>query len=106
MCLSPEGCERTAEVSRIDRVAVADYYDFHFTSTQDETFALDAQRVSSDSLVSGCYWLVWPPMFEHELEWAKTCDTPSGFDSEVAIPNQDPATSSLWFVKARLLALQ
>ena len=105
-CLSSEGCERTDEVSRIDRLTVTDYYEFHFASTQNGTFGLDAQRISSDTLVSGCYWLVFSPLFGHELEWAKTCSTAGGVDIELAIPNEDPETSSLWFVKARLLSLQ
>jgi hypothetical protein len=106
MCLSAEGCERADEVNRIDRLTVTNYYEFHFASTQDEAFGLDAQRIDSDSLLSSCYWLSFSPLFGHELEWAKTCSAPGGVDIELAIPNQDPATSSLWFVKARLLALQ
>jgi hypothetical protein len=105
-CLSAEGCERTEEVSGIDRLIVTNYYEFHFASTQDEAFGLDAQRIDSDSLPERCYWLSFSPLFGHELEWAKTCSTAGGVDIELAIPNEDPATSSLWFVKARLLSLQ
>lgn len=104
-CVSPEGCERTEEVNRIDRVGVDDYYEFHFKSTQDESFGQDAQRIDSGSAQSGCYWLYFLSLFGHELERAQTCRTPGGFEIQLSIPNQDPATHSDWLVKGRDLAL-
>jgi hypothetical protein len=101
ICLSPEGCERTDEVSRIDYLTVTNYYDFHYTSTQDDSFGLDVKGVDSDTLEDDCLWLVFPPLFGQELEWAKTCHLPGGLDTELSIPNADPATSSRWFMKQR-----
>jgi hypothetical protein len=104
-CLSAEGCERTEEVQRIDRVAVADYYEFHFTSTQDESFGEDALTIAADSLGRRCLWLEFLSLFGQELERSTLCFTPGGFELELSIPNQDPATQSKWLVKGRDLAL-
>jgi hypothetical protein len=104
-CLSPEGCERTEEVNRIDRVTVVDYDDFHFTSTQDESFGQDAQKINSGVLPIGCYWLYFLSLFGHELERSQTCSTPGGFEIQLSIPDPDPATHSNWLVKGRDLAL-
>lgn len=105
-CMSSEGCEHTEDVARIDRVTVDDYYDFHFTSTQDESFGEEAQRISSDTLGLRCYWLHFLALFGHDLERSQVCHTPGGFELQVSIPNQDPATRSSWLVKGRDLALQ
>lgn len=99
-CLSPEGCERAADVARIDRVERVEQ-DCEFTSTQDQAFAADATLVVSATLPRGCGWLYYLSLFGHELERSKLCTLPGGFDLELAIPNEDPATSSLWLVKAR-----
>lgn len=99
-CLSPEGCERAAEVERIDRMKSVQQ-DYHFTSTQDPTFAEDATVVVSATLPLGCSWMYFLTLFRHELERSKLCYLPGGFDLELAIPNEDPATSSMWLVKAR-----
>lgn len=99
-CLSPEGCERAAEVERIDRVMCVDE-DCEFTSTQDPTFTENATIIITSLLPGGCSWLYYLTLFGHELERSKLCYLPGGFDLELAIPNEDPATSSLWLVKAR-----
>lgn len=104
-CVSPEGCERTEELQRIDRATIDDF-DVHFTSTQDESFATDAKRVASDSLGVRCSWLYFLSLFGHELERSKLCFKPSGFELDLSIPNEDPATHSKWVVSARDLALQ
>jgi len=104
-CLSPEGCERTEEVSRIDRVIADDFLDFHFMSTQDESFAQDARRIGTASLGANCFWLYFLSLFGDELERSKLCRSPGGFELELSIPNQDPATHSKWLVKGRDLAL-
>ena len=105
-CVSNEGCERTEELQRIDRVTLDDF-DLHFTSTQDESFATDAKRVASDS-VGGvrCSLLHFLSLFGHELEPSKFCFTPGGFEVHLSIPDEDPATHSKWVVSARDLALQ
>ena len=103
-CVSPEGCERTEDVTRIDRVTVEDY-DYYFTSTEDASFAQDAQRINSGTLPRRCYWLYFLSLFGHELEPLPTCVAPGGFEIQLSIPDPDPATSSNWLVKARDLAL-
>jgi hypothetical protein len=104
-CASAEGCERAADVSRIDRLTVDNYYDFLFTSTHDPSFAQDALRVNSDATGSGCFWLYFLSLFEHELERSRVCATPGGIEFELSIPNPDPATHSQWLVAARDLRL-
>lgn len=104
-CASVEGCERTVDVSRIDRLTVENYVDFHFTSTQDPSFAQDALRVSSDVAGIGCYFLYFLSLFEHELERSRVCATPGGIEFELSIPNPDPATHSKWLVAGRDLRL-
>lgn len=99
-CLSAEGCERTAEVARIDRMETV-RADCHFTSTQDDSFTEDAVQVDSDLLPFHCGWLYYLTLFGHELERSMLCFGPAGFELELAIPNQDPATSSLWLVEGR-----
>lgn len=44
-CQSAEGCERTAEVERIDRMECIDY-DCYFQSTQDESLEVNARLTS------------------------------------------------------------
>ena len=101
-CLSPEGCERSDEVARIDRV-ILDRRDFsyHFKSTEEPSFAADAELVPSDSLPVGCYLLFSLSLFEHELEPSRICHSAATFELQLAIPNQDPTTSSMWLVQAR-----
>jgi hypothetical protein len=103
-CRSPEGCERTAEIERIDR-ATRVRRDYHFTSTQDEAFAAQGKQITSKLLPSHCFWLHYLMLFGHALENTVICFGPGGFELELAIPNQDPATSSLWLVEGRDLAL-
>lgn len=100
-CVSAEGCGRMEEVMRIDRVTVTDYYYFHFASTQDESFGEDAQKIITDSLEARCSWLYFLSLFGHELERSKLCYNPGGFEIELSIPNEDPATHSKWVVAGR-----
>lgn len=104
-CISPEGCERTAEVERIDH-AIVDFWDVRFTSTQDESFVEDAKSVRSDTLAVRCSWLYFLTLFGHELEPSKFCFTPGGFEVHLSIPDEDPATFSKWVVSARDVRLQ
>lgn len=97
-CLTPDGCERTAEVARIDRMETV-LADCHFTSTQDESFRADATQVGSDLLPLQCSWLYYLTLFGHELERSRLCFGPGGFELELAIPDEDPTTSSLWLVE-------
>jgi hypothetical protein len=97
-CLSSEGCERTDELERIDRMERAGV-DCHFTSTQDESFGVDGKRIVSDFLPPGCSWLYFLSLFGHELERSRLCFIPGGFELELSIPNEDPATSSMWLVE-------
>lgn len=105
-CVSLEDCERVEQVSRIDRLNVANFYELRFTSTQDESFVAEAEWVRSDTLPAQCYWMYFLTLFGHELERSKTCNTPGGIEIEIEIPNQDPAAHSKWLVKGRDLALQ
>lgn len=99
-CVSPEGCERTTEVERIDRVTEKGF-DYHFTSTQDESFSEDALRISSDSLGYYCDWLYDLSLFGHDLERSRLCYNPGGFELELSIPNEDPTAYSQWVVAAQ-----
>jgi hypothetical protein len=103
-CVSPDGCEHEEELTWIDRVSIDDFM-FHFTSTQDETFSEDAMRVASDTLGVGCSWLYYLSVLGHDLERSKFCVAPGGFELELAIPNEDPATHSQWVVSGRDLSL-
>jgi hypothetical protein len=99
-CLSPEGCERTEDVARIDHVQFIDR-DGRFTSTQDASFSASARIFFGNSLPDACAWLDLLSLFGHALERGPLCDVPGGFELELSIPNQDPATSSLWLVEGR-----
>jgi hypothetical protein len=100
ICQSPEGCERSEEVARLDRVtSVEDNY--HFTSTQDASFVADAEFVSSDPLPSGCFLLYFLSLFGHELEPSRLCHAAASFELRLSIPNQDPTTFSMWLVEGR-----
>ena len=102
-CRSPEGCERTGEVERIDRMKlVFDGRECQFTSTQDSAFAADATQIQSDLLPPGCSWMYFLSLFGHELERSRLCFLPGGdFELELSIPNQDPITNSMWLVEGR-----
>jgi hypothetical protein len=104
ICLSPEGCEHMEELEGIDRMELA-RRDFHFTSTQDESFSEHAQQIASDSLPPRCYWLYDLSLLEHDLEPARLCFIAGGFELDLSIPNEDPATQSLWLVEGRDLDL-
>jgi hypothetical protein len=103
-CRSAEGCERTDEVQRIDRLEEVDR-DCHFKSTQDESLGADAKLVLSDFLAKRCYWIYFLTLFEHELERSRLCFIPGGFELDLAIPNQDPTTYSMWLVEGRRVDL-
>lgn len=103
MCLSPEGCERADEVMLLDRLSVnGEFVDFTSTRTD---FYEDAQRVDSDSLPDGCFWLYSFSLFGDEVEPTMVCRTAGGFEWEFAIPNRNPATHSLWRAQARKLGV-
>ncbi len=85
-CRSPDGCERTDEVSRIDRASIADYEDVHFTSTQDESFGMDAELAFARTLPPGCSWLYFLTFFGNELERSEFCRVPGGFELEARDP--------------------
>lgn len=99
-CISPESCERTEQVEQIDR-AIEKGVDYRFTSTQDESFSENAQRVATDSIGADCYWLYDLSLFGHDLERSRLCFNPGGFELELSIPNEDPATQSRWVVAAQ-----
>lgn len=99
-CQSPEGCERTDEVQRIDRMERV-RRDCELTSTQDETFSRDVKLVISDFLPDRCLWLYFLSLFDQELERSRICFIPGGFEWELAIPNADPTTHSVWLVEGR-----
>lgn len=104
-CVSPEGCERTEEVTPIDSVTITDYFYLHFTSTQDRTFMAGAQIITVDTHGWDCYQLHFLTLFGHELEPSQFCFTPAGFEFELSIPNTDPAIHSNWVVSGRNLDL-
>jgi hypothetical protein len=97
--VSPEGCEHTEEVRRIDRARITDDRYVHFTSTQDELYGMDAEIAFASSLPIGCSWMYFLTFFGHELERAKNCEVPGGFELEISIPNEDPATYSMWLIE-------
>jgi hypothetical protein len=103
-CLSSAGCERMEEVARIDRMEEV-RRDCRFTSTRDESFGANAQRIVSDFLPPGCSWVYFLSLFGHELERSRICFLPGGFELDLSIPNEDPATQSLWLVEGRDLDL-
>jgi hypothetical protein len=104
VCMSPDGCERTEELRLIDRLNI-NGDGFYFASSRDESFFSGAQRVGSDSLPAGCFWLYSLTLFGDELEPSKCCSTSSGFELELSIPNPNPATHSQWLVEIRELGL-
>jgi hypothetical protein len=99
-CVSPEGCERTEEVARIDR-ATRTGYDFHLTSTQDPSFDEEGDLLFLDSLLPGCAWIYYLSFFGHDLERSMLCYGAGGFELELSIPNEDPAMLSQWVVSGR-----
>ena len=101
-CLSPEGCESAEEVALIDRARITDSGEsVDFLSTHDAGYLHIAQMVPSDELPEECAWLHGFKLFTTEAEPARFCRTSGGFELEISIPNQDPATHSKWFVEGR-----
>jgi hypothetical protein len=103
-CLSPEGCEHPEELERIDRMELVSR-GCYFTSTQDESFSADAKQIFSDVLPNRCSWVYFLSLFGHELERSMLCFVPGGFELELSIPNEDPATQSQWLVEGRYVNL-
>lgn len=102
ICLSPEGCERTVELRLLDRLNITDD-SFYFLSSRDQSFFARGQRVRSDALPAGCFWMYSLAFFGDELEPSRTCTTSDGFDLELSILNRNPATHSQWLVEIREL---
>lgn len=100
-CISPEGCERTEEVTRIDQASITDYYFLHLANSQDDSFVADAQIIVTDSPGDHCARVHFLTLFGHELEPSKFCYNPGGFEIDLSIPNSDPATHSKWVVSGR-----
>lgn len=105
ICLSPQGCEDTEELGQIDRMELA-RRNFHFMSTQDESFSEHAQQITSDSLPRHCYWLYDLSFLGHDLGQSQLCFFAGGFELELSIPNEDPATESRWLVEGLDVDLQ
>jgi hypothetical protein len=101
-CLSAEGCERMDELGLYDRLNILGDT-FVFTSSRNEIYSVSAQRFGSESLPDGCFWLYSLSLFGDESEPAKGCHVSGGFDMEIAIPDRNPATNSLWLARAREL---
>jgi hypothetical protein len=97
-CRSLDGCERTQEVTRIDRMEHV-RRDCRFTSTQEESFDVSGTQILTEFLPPGCSWLYFLSLFGHELERSRLCFIPGGLELELTIPNEDPATSSMWLVE-------
>ena len=100
-CVSPEGCERTEEVARIDRATITNFYQLDLESTQDPSYSEQGELLHLDSLPYGCVWTHDLSFFGHDLERTRLCYTPGGFELELSIPDADPATSSQWVVSGR-----
>ena len=61
--------------------------------------------VISDFLLDDCLWPYYLSLFGHELERSRLCLFPGLFEFELAIPSEDPTTSSMWLVDGRDLNL-
>lgn len=105
-CVSPEGCERAEEVALIDRATTTNFYYLDLESTQDPSYSQQGELLYLDSLPYDCVWAYYLSFFGHDLERTRLCYTPGGFELELSIPNQDPATHSEWVVSARDLSLR
>lgn len=103
-CRSPEGCERTEELERIDRMKTVDG-EGHLSSTQDASVSVDGDFGFATELPGGCSWLYNLTFFGHDLEQSRFCEIAGGMELELSIPNQDPSTSSMWLVEGRDLDL-
>jgi hypothetical protein len=97
-CLSPEGCERAEELERVDRTEQV-RREFHFTSTQDESFSEHAMQIASDSLPEHCSWLHELSFLGRDLEPSRLCFFAGGFELELSIPHEDATTQSRWLVE-------
>lgn len=101
-CLSPEGCERADQVPLFDRAQIILAYDIvDFESTYDDGFFESAELVESDELPADCFWMYSLTLFGYELEPGRYCRTSNGFELEIAIPNRNSTTQSLWLARAR-----
>jgi hypothetical protein len=103
-CQSTEGCERAGEVQRIDSMECVDT-DCSFRSTQDESFKEECWLITGSELPADCIWLYYVTLFGQDLERSRYCYTPAGFELQLSIPNEDPATYSMWLVDGRLAGL-
>jgi hypothetical protein len=103
-CLSPEGCERTEQVTLFDRAEIlngelSDHIEFQ--NTRDSFFADRAQIVTSDALPAECAWLYGFFLLGVEADPSVFCRVPRGFELELLIPNRDTETRSKWLVDGR-----
>jgi hypothetical protein len=99
-CISPEGCEHTEEIARIDR-ATANDLDITLLSTQDSSIEEEGAMLYVESLPRGCVWVYYLSLIGYDLERSRLCHGVGGFEMELSIPNDDPATSSRWVVSGR-----
>jgi hypothetical protein len=104
-CVSPEGCQRTEEVARIDRATITNFYYLDLASTQDPSYSEQGEQLFLDSLPFDCSWIYYLSFFGHDLDRSRLCYNPGGFELELSIPDPDPATSSKWVVAGRKLSL-
>ncbi|ACY15189.1 hypothetical protein [Haliangium ochraceum] len=96
-------CSRIEAVRQYDR-AQLEYDELELMSSSDDSLFTDARLVVSNQVLApDCLLVLGLQLFEHEIESAKYCSTPSGFELTVTIPDEDPETSSTWVVMAREL---
>lgn len=101
-CLSPEGCERAAELTLIDRAEIINNSErIELLSTRDGAFSDRAQMVPSDALPAECDLLYGFSVFGIEAESSRICRTSGRIEMELSISNQDPSTHSEWWVEGR-----
>ncbi|ACY13106.1 hypothetical protein Hoch_0465 [Haliangium ochraceum DSM 14365] len=86
---------------QIDRATQVNVYTLQFASTVDESFGEEALRVQSDTLGVDCWWVYDISLLGYDLERSRQCGTVAGFELELSIPNEEPATSSEWVVVGR-----
>jgi hypothetical protein len=103
-CLSPDGCERTEQVTLFDRAEIFDdgRSEFiEFKSTRDGAFWDNAQMVPSDALPEDCVWLHGFSFLGIEADPSMLCRVSGGFELELSVSNRDPETRSEWLVEGR-----
>jgi hypothetical protein len=75
--------------------------DVQLIDSQDESSGADAKVIVTDALPRGCSWAVFPDLVGPRAGAIEDLLRAGGVELDLAIPNEDPTTYSMWLVEGR-----